>query len=219
MSVSNTVPFASFVITALPQALAVPFAFNNTTDLFVVDGAVPCTLGSDYTVTGGGYNTLNQLQTGTVTVVAGGTANIQVGDTITITRNVPENQTTTFASTGILTPLMIEAGLDKLTTLVQQIITQQYQPFALVSGAQLLNCMGYITAQTGGTTTSMDSLNVDNIPLIQLPLFGLFRFTGDPTGGLWELRPMTGGDPSTSIIETFTVPVSNANNLIWERVL
>lgn len=219
MSVSSTVPFASFVITALPQALAVPFAFNNTTDLLVVDGAVTCTLGSDYTVTGGGYNTLNQLQTGTVTVVAGGTADVQVGDTITITRNVPENQNTTFASTGILTPLMIEAGLDKLTTLVQQLQTQQYFPFPPVSGSQTALPLGWITTQTGGTTTSMDSINVNLIPLIQLPLFALFRFTGDPGAGWWELRPMTGGDPSTSVPYAYTVPVSNANNLIWERVI
>lgn len=219
MSVASTTPFLSFVITALPQALAVSFPFNLTTDLLVTDGAVILTKGSDYTVTGGGYNVQNQLQPGTVTVVAGGAGNVQVGDTITITRNVTANQTTSFASTGIQTPLMIEADDDKLTTLVQQIQQQQYNPFPLVAGSPTFGALGWITAQIGGTPTTMDSLNVNSIPLIQLPLFQIFRFTGAPGASIWQLRPMTGGDPSTSVPYQFTVPVSNANNLIWEYVL
>ena len=219
MSVASTTPFLSFVITALPQALSITFPFNLGSDLLVNDGAIILTQGSDYTVTGGGYNNSNVMQTGTVTVVAGGTGNVQVGDTITVTRNVTANQTTRFASTGILTPLMIEADDDKLTTLVQQVQQQQYFPFPPVSGSQTLVPLGWVTTQTGGTTTSMDALNVNLIPLIQLPLFALFRFTGDPGAGIWALRPTTGGDPSASIPQEFTVPVSNANSLIWERVL
>lgn len=219
MSVSSTAPFASFVITALPQTLAIAFPFALGTDLLVTDGATVLTQGSDYSVTGGGYNSQNQMQTGSVVVNSGGAGNVQVGDTISVSLNVTANQTTTFSSTGLQTPLMIEADDDKLTQLVKQTQQRQYFPFPPVSGCQQLLPLGWVTAQTGGTTTSMDSLNVNSIPLIQLPLFALFRFTGDPGAGIWELRPMQAGDPSASIAYSYTVPVSNANSLIWERVL
>jgi len=117
------------VITALPQTIPI-FEFNLETDLLALDGGAsnigndPATvleLNSDYTVTGGGYNSQNQLQSGNVIVVAGGVGNVQIGDVITILRNIPATQETTFSSTGIQTPLMIESDDDNLTTMIQQL--------------------------------------------------------------------------------------------------
>jgi len=128
MSVSSPTTRTSVTITALPQTVAC-FEFNVAADLLVVDGgatnsannpATVLTLNSDYTVTGGGYNSQNQLQTGNVIVNASGAGNVQVGDVITIVRNIAKLQTTTFASTGLQTPLMIEADDDKNTTIEQQ---------------------------------------------------------------------------------------------------
>ena len=130
MSVSSTTTRIAVTVTALPQTVAT-FEFNSSADLLVLDGglnntandpATVLTLGSDYTVTGGGYNSSNQLQTGNVVLASGGTGNIQVGDVITILRNITPLQDTTFASTGLQTPLMIEQDDDTLTTLVQELL-------------------------------------------------------------------------------------------------
>lgn len=129
MSVSSQTARVAVTITALPQTIPI-FEFNLVTDLLVLDGgasntsndpALTLALNSDYTVTGGGYNSQNQLQAGNVIVAAGGTNSVQVGDVITILRSIPRTQSTTFASTGIQTPLMIEADDDRLTTLLQEI--------------------------------------------------------------------------------------------------
>src|SRR5208283_1547802 len=112
MSLSSTINRCQYTVTVLPQVLTVTFPFNTYADLAVVDGAVTCLYGGDWTVTsGGGYNAANQLQTGQITIVSDsspGAANIQVGDVITIYRATAATQTTSFASTGLLTPLMIE---------------------------------------------------------------------------------------------------------------
>ena len=103
MSVTSTLARSQFTVTVLPATVAIPFPFNLSTDIAVVDGAVTCLLGGDYTVSGGGYNAANQLQTGTITIVSDaspGAANIQIGDVITIYRNIPATQTTSFTSTG-----------------------------------------------------------------------------------------------------------------------
>ena len=228
MSISSTQGPVTYFISALPAYLTVTFPFNVSADLGVTDGAVPCVLGADWTLySGGGYNALNQLQTGVIEVVNdAGSANIQVGDVITIYRDISPVQTTTFASTGLLTPLMIEQDDDKLTTLVQQLETGFYNPFPpagalfsttlgtqTLSGATQMIFLGWITAQTGGTKTSIDSLNVVGIPTLQLPLvimviIGGFAFR-------WQLRPMQTGDPSVSTPYVAIVPLVNPNSLIW----
>src|ERR1022692_2030942 len=234
MSISSTVGPVSYTVTILPQTLTVTFPFNLSTDLGVSDGAVLCLLGGDYTVTGGGYNGANQLQTGSITIVSDsspGSANIQVGDLITIYRNIPVTQTTTFASTGLQTPLMIEQDDDKLTTLIDQLNQNYYNPFppaaALVnantlSGSATPIYLGWITAQTGGIKTSIDSLNVVGIPTSKLPL--ILQTTISYSGGgfalqNWMLRQMQTGDPSASVTGAFIVPVVNPNALIWQAVL
>lgn len=132
-SVASSTTRVAYTIGSLPATLPTTFPFNSTAgtaDLLVLDGGasnsghsppVTLTQASDFTVTGGGYNSLNQLQTGNIVVVSGGVGNVQVGDVITILRNVPLTQTTTFSSTGFMTPIMIESGFDKLTTEVQQV--------------------------------------------------------------------------------------------------
>lgn len=229
MSISSTQGPVTYSITALPQVLTVPFPFNQPQDLGVADGAIILGLGSDYTVSGGGYNSANQLQAGSITVVSGGVGNVQVGDNITIYRNILPVQLTTFSSTGLLTPLMIESDDDKLTTLIQQILATYYNPFppgaaafaalsgiVAISGTQNLICLGWITAQTGGIKTSIDSLNVVNIPTLALPLSIAVTIGGFMS--IWNLRPMQTGDPSVSVAYSFVVPVTNPNKLIWALV-
>lgn len=232
MSVSSTLSRATYTVTVLPQTLTVTFPFNQPQDIAVYDGAVPCILGGDYTVSGGGYNTVNQLQLGSITIVSDtspGAANIQIGDVITIVRSILPVQTTTFASTGLLTPLMIEADDDKLTTLIQQLLLNYYNPFPVagaiistslgsqvISGTTNIIVLGWITAQTGGIKTSIDSLNVVGIPTLALPLSIAVTIGGFMS--IWNLRPMQIGDPSSSVAYSRIVPVVNPNSLIWALV-
>ncbi len=127
MSVASPVCRLAFTITALPQTLAITFGFEQATELRVLNGGQlnqsidpPATLGltAAYTVAGGGYNAQNQLLTGSVTILA--TNAVQVGDIITVLRNMPDTQVTTFKSTGLQTPLMIERDADRLTEAVQE---------------------------------------------------------------------------------------------------
>jgi hypothetical protein len=216
MSLASTTARLQFTITALPQTLAT-FAFNVAADLLVVDGANVLVLGSDYTVAGGGYNALNQLQTGSVVVVGTGANTVVAGDIITISRNISPVQTTSFASTGILTPLMIEQDDDKLTTLIQELSGWVYNPFPPVNGAPVLLTVGWITGETGGTRLTIDSLNVTAIPTYLLPLSILVTILGH--GEIWNLRAMALGDPSVSVTGAFVVPVTNPGALIWARGL
>ena len=234
MSLSNTLARVSYTVTALPQALTVTFPFNSYLDLAVVDGAATCVYGGDWTLTsGGGYDSNNHLLTGVINIVSDtspGAANIQIGDVITIYRNISPVQSTTFASTGLLTPLMIEQDDDKLTTLVQQLLLSYYNPFPVAGaiintslGSQIISgttspiFLGWITAQTGAIRTSIDSLTVSGIATSQLPLLLAVSISDDLE--LWKLRPMQVGDPSASVAGAFIVPVVNPNSLIWVRVL
>jgi hypothetical protein len=238
LSLSSTNSRVQYTITILPNTLTITFPFNTSADIAVYDGATLCLLGGDYTVAGGGYNALNQLQTGSITVVsdsAAGAANIQIGDVITIVRNTAPTQLTTFLSTGLLTPLMIEADDDKLTVLIQQLLLNYYNPFPVagaimsttlgsqtISGTTSPIYLGWITAETGGIRTSIDSLNVVGIPTVALPLL-LYVTISYPGGGYveehWMLRPQVVGDPNASVAGAFILPIVNPNSLIWNRVL
>lgn len=126
---SQTEKTGPFVITGLPQTIPVGFPFQQGSDLVVLDTglsnshdpALVLVLGSDYTVTGGGYNGANQMQVGSVVVVTGGVNNVQVNDNLVILRGVPINQPTSFTSTGPLTISLLEQALDREATLSQQI--------------------------------------------------------------------------------------------------
>lgn len=119
-----------FLITSLPATIPAGFPFISGSDLLVLDvgptsapndPAQVLTLGSDYTVTGGNYNTANQMQLGSVVVVTSGIHAVQVNDLIVIMRNAPINQTSSFTQTGPLTLALIEQALDKQATLSQQV--------------------------------------------------------------------------------------------------
>ena len=118
-TVSSTTTKAQYVLASQVQTLSVPFVFNLQTDLYVTDSATSpvsvLTLNSDYSVAGGSG------ATGSITTIAGGTGNVQSGDTITILRNVPFTQTTSYTSGGVFNPRLLEANLDKLTTAVQEL--------------------------------------------------------------------------------------------------
>lgn len=171
-SITSTTARVSYTISSLPATLPVTYPFNFASgayDLIVYDGGalntansppVQLTYASDYTVTGGGYNSQNQLQTGNVVVVGGGSNSVQVGDVITILRNTPLTQTTTFSSTGFMTPLMIEAGFDKLTTETQQLTNIQsgvlrFQPNENISG--ILPYVSRIGTGATGTVLGFDT--------------------------------------------------------------
>ena len=137
-----------FLVTALPQTIPTGFPFVSGSDLLVldigptgtpIDPANVLTLGSDYTVTGGGYNTPNAMQTGSVVVVGTGTHTVAVNDLIVIMRNAPVNQVSSFTSTGPLTIALLEQALDKTATLAQQINEMgnrslQFENFEFLSG-------------------------------------------------------------------------------------
>lgn len=119
-----------FLITALPQVIPVGFPFQSSDALLVLDAgaagtgrdpAVTLTLGSDYTVTGGGYNSANQMQTGSITVVSTGAHAVIAGDYITIMRAGALNQDTAFIPPGPNSMSLLERMGDKLATLDQQI--------------------------------------------------------------------------------------------------
>lgn len=119
-----------FLITSLPQTIPVGFPFQTGNDLLVLDTgpsgsphdpALVLVGGSDYTVSGGGYNSAVQMQTGSVICVGTGSTPVAVNDNIVVMRNVPINQTSSFSSTGPLTIQQIEQALDKTATLSQQV--------------------------------------------------------------------------------------------------
>ncbi len=127
---SQTDKTGPVTFTGSPQVIPVGFPFQQASDLLVLDSgqsgvthdpALVLTLNSDYTVTGGGYNTATQMQVGSVRVVNTGSHTVQNGDQIVIMRNVPINQTTSFSATGPLTIALIEQALDKTATLSQQV--------------------------------------------------------------------------------------------------
>jgi hypothetical protein len=220
MSVASPVAVVRYTIASLTEAFST-FAFNQPGDLLVTDGAYVLGLNSDYTVSGGGYNSANQLQAGTITLTNTGSfaGQINIGDTLIISRGLSPNllfQTTSFASTGLQTPLMIEQDDDRLTCIAQQLALLFYNPFPPNIGAQFPISLGWITAQTGGVPGSIDSLNTTAIPTFQLPVFIQVSIQDDYE--VWKLRPMQVGDPSVTTLPNFIVPISNSLNLIWVRV-
>lgn len=149
MSLTSTVDKTGpFLLTALPQTIPTGFPFQQGSDLLVLDlgptvapydPARILVLGSDYTVTGGGYNGANEMQSGSVVVVSGGSSTVLVNDYIVIMRAVPINQPSSFLSTGPLTVALLEQALDRLATLAQQVneVTArslQFENFEFLSG-------------------------------------------------------------------------------------
>lgn len=147
MFTTTTAKSGPVAITGLPQTIPVGFVFQQSADLLVLDiGSVSTpidpanvlTLGSDYTVTGGGYDAANAMQTGSISVVGTGIHSVAVGHQIMILRSVALNQGTSFLATGPLTIALLEQTLDKMATLSQQINeiagrALQFENFELLS--------------------------------------------------------------------------------------
>jgi len=149
MSVTNlSAQVGPYTIASLPATLAVTFPFQAQTDFVVnnlgpastpFDPATILTLNSDYTVTGGGYDTQNNMLTGSISVVGTGTHGVAVNDRIVITLAMPETQGTSFQSTGVLTVPMIERSLDKLTNVTKQISEGLKRTFKVPTASTALN--------------------------------------------------------------------------------
>jgi len=134
-------PFVTTNGTA-PYYLAIPtqLEFQVASDLTVLDVGkssaprVPASvlqLGSDYTVTGGGYTTstggvvtgnATEMQTGNITIKSGMANSVLSGDLIYIVRSSKVNQITAFSSGGYLTGPMIEQALDKTAMISQNAV-------------------------------------------------------------------------------------------------
>lgn len=136
-AVNSSTTWVQYTLSTNPQALPVPFVFQVTTDVLVLDSKtsppVTLTQNSDYTVSGGNG------ATGTVTTIVGGAHAVQVGDVITISRKVPLTQLTNYTNSGPLTAAMIGASFDKLTEIAQQLnlvgaASLQFQPDETLSG-------------------------------------------------------------------------------------
>ena len=229
MSVTSTTATqtTAFVNSGTPIAISFPFNYTNgIPDLIVNNGAVTLVYNSDYTISGGGYNSSNQLQTGTLSWIYGSPLAPTAGNLITIQRNIPFTQTTTFSSTGILTPLMIEQDDDRLTTIAQEIANNQYSPFPNITGGPQIPCIPWITAETGtpantGTPTSLNSLSVVNITNNYLPLIIATSITYAGAGdGLqfWKLRVNTNNNVNNPGIYVVPLYQASGQNLIWVRV-
>jgi len=164
----------SAIITALPQTIPIPFVFNLTTDLKIMDGTTALTLASDYTVTGGGGSS------GSIVVVSGGFGNVQINDTIKVARNMPLTQLTSFSSTGDLTAKMIEQGLDKLTEAVQQV--QSVGGGGGGSGGGTVTSVGTGTGLTGGPITTNGTISLGTVPLANVAAMPTNALLGNNTG-------------------------------------
>ena len=133
MSISTTTVSVSYTISgSFPQSLTVTFPFQASSDLSISVGGTTISLNSDYTVSGGGYDTNNNMLTGSVSLLNTGTnsAKLTTGSTITISRLTPVTQTSSFASTGLLTPKVVESALDKVTTKLQEIYSSINSSYA-----------------------------------------------------------------------------------------
>jgi hypothetical protein len=171
-----------FLITGLPQTIPVGFVFQQASDLLVLDTgptsaphdpALVLTLNSDYTVTGGGYNSATQMQTGSIVVVGTGANAVQTNDYIVIMRNVPINQGTSLSPSEPLTVQLIEEALDKQATLAQQVSevtgrSLQFENFEFLNpviglSARKSNILGFdangnIAFYAGASSTAVTSI-------------------------------------------------------------
>jgi hypothetical protein len=230
MSVTSTTATqtTTYVNTATPVSISFPFNYTNgIPDLLVNDGAITLGYNSDYTISGGSYNASNQLQTGTLTWTGTGSHTPTAGDLITIQRSIPFTQTTTFSSTGILTPLMIEQDDDRLTTIAQQINNTQYNPFPVLTGGPQIVMVPWVTVETGtpantGTPTSLNSLNVSQITSNywnQLVICTTITYPGAGNSiQFWKLIVNTSGYISSPGIYVLPLYQASTQNLIWVRV-
>ena len=116
---------------------------------------------------------------------------------------------------------MIEQDDDRLTTIAQEIANNQYSPFPNISGGPQIPCIPWITTETGGTTTSLDSLSVVSITNNYIPLIIATSITYNGAGdGLqfWKLRVNSNHNVDNPGIYVVPLYQASGQNLIWVRV-
>ncbi len=239
MSISSQVARSGpFTITALPQTISVGFPFQQGSDLLVLDmgsAAVPhagvvLTLGSDYTVTGGGYNGSTQMQVGSIVVVSGGANAVQLNDLLVILRGVPINQTSSLAPTEPLTVQVIEKALDKQATLSQELEEQitrclRFPEGELLDGTLLgpaaraskflgFDSAGNLTYLTG-TSSGGGATYTAGAGLI----LASNEFSVDPSQSLTDLtvtNPIVGGITGNAATATKLATARNINGIAFD---
>lgn len=225
-----------YLITSLPMALPSGFPFVSGSELLVLDTGPtsapydPAHVldgASDYTTTGGNYNTANQMQAGTVTVVGTGASSVAVNDYIVIMRKVPINQTSSFTSTGPNTVLLLEQMGDKLATLSQQVneISQrslQFENWEFLSGTLLKS------ARSGSLLGFDANGNIAYVPnagtsgvFPTLTVTGLVSFNQatavNPTPAANTILHITAKDATQGVVSIDTFGVSGAPIIMGRR--
>jgi len=116
----------AYTLSSTSQVLPYPNKFFANGHLLVAriqeaDGVttvLPLVEGSDYSVLGAGV-----AEGGTVTMIPGGTNNVQIGDDIVISRNIPLTQITDFVNNGdTFGAETTENAVDRLTMVCQMLL-------------------------------------------------------------------------------------------------
>jgi hypothetical protein len=204
------------------------FPFQQASDLLVLDygqtGAVRdpaavLVLGSDYTVSSGGYNAANQMTNGVVTLQVG-VNNVIANDQIVIMRNVPLNQITSFTATGPLTIQQIEQALDKTATLSQQVNevatgrALQFENFE-VTGQNSLNAGANVLSLTNRKSTLL-GFDPNGNPAFypQATAGSLGLVTGVSTAqAVVQANSFVAGEPVTLSNTTWVAATANSTQL------
>jgi len=203
--ISSTTNWTQATITSLPQTITVPFVFTNTSDLLVQDSRTspPLTLalGSDYTVSGGGG------AVGSIAVVSTGSNAVLLGEIITISRLVPETQTTGFVNGGFLNPAQIENALDKLTEQTQQIgntvsKSLQFQNDETLSGVIPLTARKskYLAFDANGNISLVAGSLIGNSPSFLTLGVGAAAPVSGGTGGSVIITPVPASSTAVAAV-------------------
>lgn len=207
----------------------VSFPFQQASDLLVLDYGNPSgvlrdpaailVLGSDYTVSSGGYNAANQMTNGVVTMQTG-VNNVLANDYLVIMRNVPLNQITSFTATGPLTITQIEQSLDKMATLSQQVNevatgrALQFENFE-VTGQNSLNAGANVLPLTARKSTLLGFDTNGNPAFYPLATSGSAGIvTGASTSQLVvQANSFAAGTPVTFNGSTWVAATANSTQL------
>lgn len=186
------------------NAFAITFPYQLSTDLVVQTTVVATgvittlTLGTDYSVTPASNS---PAATGTVTLLLGA---LPVGTDITLSRNVPQTQLTTWVPNDPNPSTAIMNAVDKLTMEVQQFYylyggRSWYLRPTDVDGSGAFDARGNRGTNLGSPTTGTDAVNVNYLQqyVASVILTGsttvapVFTFTGDGTTTSFNLPGVT----------------------------
>lgn len=186
------------------NAFAITFPYQLSTDLVVQTTVVATgvittlTLGTDYSVTPASNS---PAATGTVTLLL---APLPVGTDITLSRNVPQTQLTTWVPNDPNPSTAVMNAVDKLTMEVQQFYylyggRSWYLRPTDVDGSGAFDARGNRGTNLGSPTTGTDAVNVNYLQqyVSSIVLTGsttvapVFTFTGDGTTTSYSLTGVT----------------------------